>query len=383
MDATTSMDAGNVSTTGASTFQAAYFDGRSSRKHVVTLDLADGTIVLHGLDAPKTYALQQARLAEPFAGAPCVLDLDDGARLEVAREAYPLLMQLLRRPHSMVERWQQHWQGAVAAVVLLVVAVVGMAKWGVPMFAETIVAGMPVSVDQQLGDSTEEMLEGRLFYRSKLSPQRIAQVRAIFEQVRPAKGRLPFSFKVMRMRGDTINAVALPNGTIIMSDAMVTHVLDQGKASQRERHAQLAGVLAHEIGHIEGRHGMRAVTRGSLMAAGSAALFGDFSAVAAGVPAILLNMDYSRDMERAADDYAIRRLRELGLPATPLANLFESLEKAARMEGKTDGKADRKEDKKQDNSRGDSDAVSASDYFSSHPATSERSARFRAADFPP
>lgn len=88
----------------------------------------------------------------------------------------------------------------------------------------------------------------------------------------------------------------------------------------------LAGVLAHEIGHIEQRHSVRVMARTSLTAALSAALLGDFSAVAAGAPAILLKMQYSREMETAADRYAAAALQQRGLPLAPLAAFFERIE---------------------------------------------------------
>jgi hypothetical protein len=86
-----------------------------------------------------------------------------------------------------------------------------------------------------------------------------------------------------------------------------------------------ARVLAREIGHVEGRHSARALARSSLAAALSAALFGDFSAVAAGAPAVLMNMRNSREMETEADSYAIATLNQRGLSLAPLADLFEAL----------------------------------------------------------
>jgi Zn-dependent protease with chaperone function len=75
------------------------------------------------------------------------------------------------------------------------------------------------------------------------------------------------------------------------------------------------------------RHSVRAITRSSLTAALSATLFGDFSAVAAGLPAVLSNMEYSRDMELAADAYAAQALGQRRIPVKPLADLFDHLDR--------------------------------------------------------
>jgi len=91
--------------------------------------------------------------------------------------------------------------------------------------------------------------------------------------------------------------------------------------------AELLGVIGHEVGHIERRHATRAMTGSSLTAAVSATLFGDFSAVAAGLPAVLTQMQYSRAMELEADDYAIGVLRRNGRDPDELADILEALER--------------------------------------------------------
>jgi predicted Zn-dependent protease len=162
------------------------------------------------------------------------------------------------------------------------------------------------------------------------------------------------------------NAIALPDGTIIVTDRMLLEILGRQTEFGVAETAQLAGVLAHEIGHVERRHSARALARSSLTAALSAALFGDFSAVAAGVPALIMNMSNSREMEMEADSYAIAALNERRMPLAPLAELFESL-------GALHEEADQ-------------DApewlAGAGRYLASHPAAAERGARVRAAAEP-
>ncbi len=148
----------------------------------------------------------------------------------------------------------------------------------------------------------------------------------------------------------------------MLTDAMILHILGKADNFDEQQQAQLAGVLAHEIGHIEGRHSVRVMARSSLTAAASAALFGDFSAVAAGLPAVLMNMRYSREMESEADGYAIALLKEKGISPAPLADLFESLEEVHQS----------------DPGRRLPRWMNASmTYMSSHPASAERSARLR------
>jgi Zn-dependent protease with chaperone function len=105
------------------------------------------------------------------------------------------------------------------------------------------------------------------------------------------------------------------------------------------------------------------MTGSSLMAALSAALFGDFSAVAAGLPAVLSQMQYSREMETDADDYAVAVLRSKGLGAWPLAHALTLLQRQQPDESKMP--------RWLKNTMG---------YLSTHPGTQARIARLRAAD---
>ncbi|MFY0104218.1 M48 family metallopeptidase, partial [Acinetobacter baumannii] len=87
----------------------------------------------------------------------------------------------------------------------------------------------------------------------------------------------------------------------------------------------LMGVLAHELGHVHRRHLMRRLIQSSAIAATATLLFGDVSAVLANIPTVLLDLKYSRDIEREADDYAIAMFKANGLPRQKLALVFEKL----------------------------------------------------------
>jgi Zn-dependent protease with chaperone function len=66
------------------------------------------------------------------------------------------------------------------------------------------------------------------------------------------------------------NAFSLPNGTVVMSDDLL-HSLGYGADHAKEKtRAAIAAVMAHEIGHLEGRHAMRALLDASPLALASA-----------------------------------------------------------------------------------------------------------------
>lgn len=345
---------------------ANYFDGHSARMHSV--DLVPGADALTVVNSAfnKSYPFAQVRLAEQFAGAPCVLDFADGARCELPdTETHAALSALLGRRETRVLRLQKHWYGALVALVGLIFCMWAAVQWGIPAAAETLVARLPASLDVELGKQTMAALEQRGgMSASRFSDQRIADIEAVFDAIKPATTRLPLRLLVRNIAGMGPNAFAAPDGTIVVNDAMVSAVLNDDGVLDAGARQKLAGVLAHEIGHVQGRHSVRAIARSSLTMAASGAMFGDFSAVAAGAPTLLLNLNHSRAMETDADNYAIALLREHQMSPAVLADLFDAMEKRERpalnplpswLRG------------------------GLGSYLASHPPSAERSSRFRAA----
>ena len=337
---------------------AYFFDGLGARLHEVELASSGGALLLRGA-VERSYPLSGVELAEPFAGAPAVLYLPDGARCEVNDPAaHGWLADTLGYRKSRVVRWQEHTGAALACLVLMGLLFGATGKWGLPAASERIAAALPADVDRSLGANTLAVLERQNMIKpSRFSDERLAQLEAIKQSVTPPGMRLRLLVRDSAQFGP--NALALPDGTIILTDQMVKMIVGEGELDEYAS-AALAGILAHEAGHVRMRHSARSLTRASLTAALSATLFGDFSAVAAGAPALLMNMKFSRAMETDADNFAIETLRARGISLAPMAEVFEHLGKDEPADSWIDIPAG---------------------YVSTHPASGERAARLhRAAD---
>ena len=119
------------------------------------------------------------------------------------------------------------------------------------------------------------------------------------------------------------NAFALPDGTIILTDEMVNLAAhDQ----------ELSAVLAHEIGHVVYRHGMRSIVQDSLLGFAILAVTGDItgsSELFVGLPVLLTELAYSREFEREADQYVLTYMQDHGIDLIHFANLMRRVEKEA------------------------------------------------------
>lgn len=351
---------------------AHYFDGRNGRLHPASLTVAAGHLHIAAPDIERRVALDGVHVSEPFAKAPLVLRLDGGGTCEVVDgAAQRQLLDALGYRKSRVVRWQERWPGALLALALLVVVLVVTYLRVVPAVAERIANGLPASVDKEIGQLALAGLEAQgTLAPSRLNDAQVAEVVALLAQARPAHPRMPLRLLVRaagKQDGNELgpNALALPDGTIVVTDEMIRLVLARNDRLDAAARAQLLGVIGHEVGHVEGRHTIRTLTSSSLSSALSVVLFGDFSSVGVVLPTLLTQLQYSRDAELEADDYAVGVLHRNGMAADALAATLEALERQHPVEHHVP--------------RWLSHSLS---YLSTHPATAERIARLHAASHP-
>ena len=120
------------------------------------------------------------------------------------------------------------------------------------------------------------------------------------------------------LRTTVPNAVALPGGRVFLFDGLLRRA---------ENPDEIAGVLAHELGHIANRDSLRKLiqTGGTSFLFGL--FFGDVSGSAAAIFAArsLIDASHSREAETRADTYAIATMGALGRPARPAGDLMQRI----------------------------------------------------------
>jgi predicted Zn-dependent protease len=121
-----------------------------------------------------------------------------------------------------------------------------------------------------------------------------------------------------------VNAYALPGGIVVVNAGMIE---EAGSAEE------LAGVLAHEVQHVEYRHTLQQMIHAAGWAAVLAVVLGDVSAVTTIVVHQLGNLRNSRKLEAQADLEGLRAMARAGILLNGLPALFRQLEGKQRRLG--------------------------------------------------
>lgn len=196
---------------------------------------------------------------------------------------------------------------------------------------------IPLSWEQRLGDTMIGDFGGRLC-RTPQSEAALAKLQKSLGDDVPIRRIGIANIKM-------VNAVALPGGHILLFDQL----LQDAKSPD-----EVAGVLAHEIGHVRNRDTMTALVRQLGLSIVLGGFGGDVGTTVNG----LLTLSYGRDAERAADSYSIGALRSANISPLPTAAFFE------RLGGK---------------SKSDSEMIDqATSFMASHPISAERKKAFEA-----
>ncbi|MBN1780270.1 M48 family metalloprotease [bacterium] len=139
--------------------------------------------------------------------------------------------------------------------------------------------------------------------------------------------QLPYTFKVLDT--DVVNAFAVPGGFVYLTRGILAYLNDE---------AELAGVIGHELGHVNARHSAKMLSQAQLAQLGlqiGSALsetFAQFSGLA-GFGVQMLFLRFSRDNEREADDLGVEYSSKSGYDANGMAEFFKTLERMHPSEG--------------------------------------------------
>jgi Zn-dependent protease with chaperone function len=309
--------------------EARYFDGLSAQPRDVVLCFGERSLVIMEFDETvlahwplaslRAVGLRRDSAVQlvPHGESDERLMLSDRQMLGAIGEVCPDLY------HRAVDRKGVRravlWAGAAVASLALIVFVL------VPALAGRLALMIPPEREQQLGDAVVGQLQTLLSLGGGGRPaicDTSSGVEALERMVARlnADPRLPYPLRVSVLDHGMLNAIAVPGGRILIF---------RGLLEAADNPEEVAGVLAHEIGHVVSHD----PTREALRAAGTAGILGlllgdvfGASIVVVATDAVL-NASYQRDAETHADETAYSLLADAGLPSRPFADFFDKMRK--------------------------------------------------------
>jgi Zn-dependent protease with chaperone function len=328
-----------------------YFDGSSSRRHAVTLSFGNELEIAADQQRLAAWPYADIRRADSPSGtlrlsclaAPAL------ARLEIRDAA--IAAELISRCSRLDENLPG--QRGVARIVgwsiAAAVSIVGVIWFGVPLAADRLTPLVPQVFERRLGGVADGQI--RTLFGGRVCDNAAGQAAftKLMTELREAAGLDP-SVQAAVLATPIPNAFALPGGKVYLLNGLL---------AKAENPDEIAGVLAHELGHLKHRDG----TRNLIYNGGSSfligLLFGDITGSSALIFASrsLVTASYSRDAEQNADTFSIDVMHKLGRPTKAMGELL------FRVTG--------------------NEADKGTSILANHPLTEDRLARMTKEDRPP
>lgn len=294
-----------------------FFDGETNRKHTVTprfgatLDLLEDDVRIASWnyadirrsDSPSGIWRLSNVTAPPLAR----LEIRDPATGHALERLCPALAGPGGTPAAAVGRIAL-WSLVAAAAIIATI------WFGMPLLADSITEILPLGWERPLGDATDKQIRAGFSDKSCATPEGSAALDKLADELQGA-AHLRIPPRPVVLKSVVPNAFAVPGGRVYI----LSNLLEKAKSPD-----ELAGVLAHEFGHVAHRDGVRRIIRDGGTGFLIGLLFGDVTGGSAmlGAARSLLSAAYSREVEAGADGFAIDVMHRLGRPTEPMGDLL-------------------------------------------------------------
>jgi Zn-dependent protease with chaperone function len=333
------------STSDGAAIRGRYFDGRSTRPLNVMVSSDGNSLHISG-EREARWDVSAVSISERLGRTQRKILLPDEGFIEVPdAPQWDALPQQWGRSGLRLAWLESHWRHVLACLVGIVVACAALYVYALPWVAGRAAEQIPVAWVNKLSAGSLDLMDRFYTAPSKLPAARQEQITTAFAQWSPPGGGAPpyhLHFRDGVHMGP--NAFAMPSGDIVITDQLVALASDD---------KEILGVLAHELGHLQKRHALRQLMQSAMLAIVANVFLGDMGDMT-GSAAALLNLRYSRDFEREADDYAASMMRQNHADPKRLATMLQRLDP-----------------------EGAKGSAEESSYFATHPITAERIKRLQ------
>ena len=366
-----------------------YYDGKTSEKKDVLLYCKhNGLIGFAELDVAET-PFDDVEISSRIGNTPRYINFPDGAQFETTEnDAIDEIVKIFSRKqfHGLIHKLENAKTFVLTTVVSVIVLGWLFVQYGIPFISKEIAERLPEQASQYLGQGVLDIMDKQWFSETKLTKQKQKELQQLFRHLK-TKIKDSQHYKLVFRSGGPIgaNAFALPDGTIVFTDELIQLTNDT---------LDIAAIMLHEMGHLKHHHSLRATIQQSSLAIFITAISGDIStssSIVTAIPFMLVQSGFSQDMETEADSYALAYMQQYNIDPEHFAIMMEKLvasfspQYTQCLQEYRNKKTETKnitvlcinQAIEQHSTQEQSQDKKLLDYFSTHPSSKERIARFR------
>lgn len=240
------------------------------------------------------------------------------------------------RTDGATRRWSRMMLWFTVLPIVLPLLLLGIVLWEHERIAAWAIAQVPVAQERRLGAVVFAQTKARL---KLVDGPPAAMVREI--GARLTRGSA-YQYEFHVADDHLVNAFAMPGGFIVVHSGLLA------LAANAE---EVAGVLAHEVQHVEKRHSLKAMAKSASLMVSVSMVFGDLGGLVS-LGQDLIGLKFSRQHESEADAEGLKALVAAGIAPAGMRDFFRKM--------------------------GDKESLNLG-WLSSHPASADRFAALDAA----
>ena len=302
---------------------AKYFDGKSSKSHPVEINYNNNSIHISGIENSSInsfWKLDACTIESLNSGNILLISYGDFPKesIQIHQDQYPNLSSaLIEQQNSIAQSYHKLNRFNPITVVALssffVVSTVFLyITYLSPWVGEQAVRIIPESMEIKMGKS----IANNFTSMAEIDTLKSEWLNDFFEE---CDYESDYPIELTYLKGDVVNAFAAPGGQIVVYEDML---------QLTENPDELAGLLAHELAHVNQRHSMKSLAKSLSAYLILSVITGDVG----GISGLILEqannvkeMANSRTYEREADEKGLGYMVESHIDPNGMVQLFENL----------------------------------------------------------
>ena len=310
----------NISNLKSDRFQGKYFDGKSSQPQQVEVVFGRdyGKLNFQNENLEMAWTLRDIS-CENYGDLVEIRQKENSGEVLIVEDGFfkAYLFDYLRKMNKLSVYQMlinMHFSKHLfLAVAILAVIVLGY-FFAVPFIAEKSVVLIPETFDKKIGDS----FMNEFVLNNEQDTSKTLLLNEFAEELN-LNNHQELHFTVIN--SSIVNAFALPNGEIVV----YTGILEK-----MDNYTELAGLIGHEVSHVNNRHSVKMLCRNLAGYVFISALFSDVNGIVTVIAENAHNLNtlsYSRAFESEADEQAVYLMMQNRIDPQGIVSLFEILEK--------------------------------------------------------